>query len=133
MSVEISFPLEFIVEGVALSLQAKKVKSKQAWKDRIQAAAKRRLPEGHWAAAGPLAVTIFYFPDTAMEGDIDNIVKPILDALCKFVYLDDAQVARILVEKFEPDRVFAFSAPSPCLADAVDQIGPRVYIRIETA
>jgi hypothetical protein len=40
--------------------------------------------------ATPIAVTILYFPDTAVTGDVDNIIKPILDALRPGLYLDDA-------------------------------------------
>ena len=55
------------------------------------------LPEGHWATTGRVAVTLFYFPEAAMQGDIDNIVKPILDALAQHIYIDDAQVERLVV------------------------------------
>jgi hypothetical protein len=48
-----------------------------------------------------------------MPGDVDNIVKPILDVLGRHIYVDDAQVERVVVEKFEPKNVFAFRAPSP--------------------
>ncbi len=41
-----------------------------------------------------------------MQGDVDNIVKPILDALSKHIYNDDGQVERIWVQKFEPGRIF---------------------------
>jgi hypothetical protein len=29
----------------------------------------------HWAATGHIAVTLFYFPDGATQGDIDKIVN----------------------------------------------------------
>ena len=65
-----------------------------------------------------------------MVGDIDNIVKPILDAMTRFIYVDDGQVERVVVQKFEPDRIFSFSAPSPTLVDALAVEGSAVYIRI---
>jgi Holliday junction resolvase RusA-like endonuclease len=82
MSVEIAFPLEFIVSGTPVSLQAKRGESRTAWKDRVRHASSSSLPEGHFATDAPISVTLFYFPAAEMEGDIDNIVKPILDALC---------------------------------------------------
>ena len=66
-----------------------------------------------------------------MEGDLDNIVKPILDALSGLIYVDDAQVERILVQKFEPGRIATFSEPSAKLAEAVAKSGPRLYIKVD--
>ena len=89
MSVEIAFPLEFIVPGTPASLQTKRPETRTAWRERIRLASRAVLPEGHYATADPIAMTLFYFPADAMRGDIDNIVKPILDALCQHVYSDD--------------------------------------------
>lgn len=88
------------------------------------------LPDGHFATDEPLAITLFYFPDSEMQGDIDNIVKPILDALERHVYLDDRQIQRILVQKFEPGNVFAFSQPSMTLASAIERSKPALYVRL---
>ena len=66
------------------------------------------MPEGHFASEGLISVTLFYFPAAEMQGDIDNIVQPILNALKQHIYVDDHQIERILVQKFEPDRVFEF-------------------------
>lgn len=60
-----------------------------------------------------------------MVGDVDNIVKPILDALSKFIYVDDHQVERLVVQKFEADNIFGFSSPSPALLAALAQNKPR--------
>ena len=88
------------------------------------------LSEGHFATEDPIAATLFYFPATEMAGDIDNIVKPVLDALGKHVYLDDRQVHRVLVQKFEPGNVFVFAAPSPTLLDALNRAKPVLYIKL---
>ena len=65
-----------------------------------------------------------------MQGDVDNIVKLVLDACSRHVYVDDHQIDRIVVQKFEPGNVFSFSAPSPVLADALANDKPILYIRI---
>jgi hypothetical protein len=54
------------------------------------------LPERHRLTGARMAITIFYFPAEPMEGDIDNIVKPILDSLIGHFYHDDHQVERVL-------------------------------------
>jgi hypothetical protein len=47
------------------------------------------------------------------------------------VYVDDQQVERIVVQKFEPGRTFSFVDPSPRLLEAVEAAGPRTYVRID--
>lgn len=124
-----ALPIEFIVRGTAISLQASG-QTREAWKARIRAAGATVVPPGSWALTDRVAVTIYYFPEGEMVGDIDNIVKPILDAMSPFIYVDDRQVERVVVQKFEPERIFSFSAPSPALVDALAVEGPAVYIRV---
>jgi hypothetical protein len=46
--------------------------------------------------------------------------------------MDDRQVERLVVQKFERGRLFSFADPSACLADALERERPVVYIRIDT-
>jgi hypothetical protein len=89
-------------------------------------------PPDHWATTKPVAVTLYYFPAEEMEGDIGNIAKFILDALKAHIYIDDHQVDRIVIQKFEPDRLFSFTAPSAELTDAMLGEKPALYVRIST-
>ena len=130
MSVEIQFPVEFIVRGTPVSLQAARAKSKEAWKQRVREASFGALPEGHFSTDAPISVTLFYFPVFDMQGDVDNIVKPVLDALSKHIYNDDRQVERVWVQKFEPGRIFQFSRPSDVLSDALRGEKPLLFIRL---
>ena len=130
MAVEIEFPVEFVVEGTAVSQQAKRRESIDQWKSRIVEASRIALPEGYFATEAPLAITLFYFPAAEMPGDVDNIVKFILDALDKHIYMSDRQIQRVLVQKFEPGNVFGFSSPSPTLQDALNRPKPVLYIRL---
>lgn len=65
-----------------------------------------------------------------MVGDVDNIVKPILDALNNRIYLDDHQVATVVVRKIEPGQAVPAPAPSLVLLNALIGAKPLVYIRI---
>jgi crossover junction endodeoxyribonuclease RusA len=127
---EIVFPIEFVVDGTPVSSQAKRPESRNEWKDRVKAASRTTLPEGHWASEDRIAVTLFYFPAGPGQGDVDNIVKLVLDALCKHIYMDDAQVERVLVQKFEPGNVFPFSSPSRGLETALSRAKPVLYVRL---
>jgi crossover junction endodeoxyribonuclease RusA len=112
-----SFPIEFfIVDQIPVSLQGSP-ESKARWKSSVEFSARMVINLDSWATLEPVAVTIFYFPDGPMVGDLDNIVKVILDAMRPFIYVQDSQVERLLVQKFEPDRPpFVADNPSTTLA-----------------
>lgn len=133
MELEPTFPLEFSVHGTAVSFQAKKRASVEQWKDRVKEASRSVLPEGHFAYQNQISVTLFYFPEAEMPGDVDNIVKPVLDAMCKHIYKDDHQVERVVVQKFEPGKVFQFSSPSEALTKAIRGEKPLLYIRLSNS
>ena len=77
-----------------------------------------------------VGITLYYLPNEPMQGDVDNIVKLVLDALSRLIYIDDAQIERVLVQKFEPGKVFDFKQPSGTLRRALDKAKPVLYVRI---
>ncbi len=127
---EVTFPVEFLIAATPLSLQAS-TRSRRLWQSRVAEEAKAALPEWVWLDDRAIAVTIFYFPPVAMQGHIDNIVKPILDGLCTVAYRDDQVVDRVWVQKFEPGSLYSFRDPSPTLAAVLDTQAPVLYIRID--
>lgn len=128
--VEPTFPIEFLVEGTPVSMQAARPESRAEWKERVKTASRSVLPEGHWATWERIAATLFYFPAAPMQGDLDNIIKLVLDALVGHIYMDDYQIERIVVQKFEPRHVFAFASPSTTLAEAISRPKPILYVRL---
>ena len=117
---ETLYPLEIFIERVPVSLQASG-KSLRRWIGEVAEAARERQRgtyELGFLDNRPLAATIFYFPNAPMEGDIDNIIKPIMDGLNGVAYLDDKVVERVIVQKFEPEAGWEISAPSDQLAAA---------------
>ena len=127
---EIEFPIEFLVKGTPVSLQAKGAKSRKEWKERVKSASSGVIPSPHFASNERMAVTLYYLPREPMQGDLDNIVKPVLDALSRHIYLDDGQVERIVVQRFEPQNAFEFSKPTARLAEALSGHGPILYVRV---
>jgi crossover junction endodeoxyribonuclease RusA len=57
-------------------------------------------------------------------------VKTILDALSHHTYLDDHQVERLVVQKFEPGLVFTFKNPIETFASALGAERLVLYIRL---
>lgn len=130
---EPTFPIEFLVEGTPVSQQAKNPKAKAGWRARVKEASSKVLPEGHWVTYDRISVTIYYFPATKVGGDIDNIVKLTLDALKQHIFGDDSQVERLVIQKFEPDRLFQFEFPSAVLGQALTAPKPVSYVRVSTS
>ncbi|MES2445251.1 MAG: RusA family crossover junction endodeoxyribonuclease [Pseudomonadota bacterium] len=130
---EALYPLEVVLPGIPVSSQSKTARNREAWKQRVASAARLRQLETYelgFLDDRALDVTIYYFPSDPMEGDIDNIVKPIVDAMIGVAYLDDKIVERVTVQKFEPEGGWEFLAPSDRLAFALDIEPPVVYIRV---
>lgn len=124
---EVSLPLEFIVRGTA---RAHGADTAPAWRALVVTSARAALPENSMLLDGPLAVTIYHFPTGAGAGDVDNIVKPILDALTRVVYFDDEQVERVLVQRFPFQRTIVVEDPSNAMIEALETEPPIVFIRI---
>jgi hypothetical protein len=127
---EIAFPIEFLVHGTPVSSQAKNAVAREDWKARVKDASSQALPQPHFASDQRMAVTLYYLPEGRMPGDVDNIVKLVLDALCAHIYLDDGQVERVVVQKFEPGNVFSFSNASAAVVDAINGPKPVLYVRV---
>ena len=127
------FPLEFFIEAAPKSSGASAL-SRELWKATVKDTARRRVQETiDWSLLDNrrVAVTIFYFSPVEMEGDVDNIVKPILDAMITVAYPDDRMVERLLVQKFEPGMQWSFDDTTESLADALRTEAPVVYIRVD--
>lgn len=125
---EIKFPLEFLVHGKPVSFQAKRIKAKEEWKSKVRQASSAVLPEAVWLSNDPISVTLYHFPEGEHEGDIDNSIKLVLDAMSGHIFQDDRQVERIVVQKFEGDRVFQFSDPSATMLKALEATKPVMYV-----
>jgi hypothetical protein len=121
------YPFEFYLAGTPISLQAS-APSIDRWKAEVREAASERVRatvDLLYLEDRPLAITIYYFPSAAMQGDVDNIVKPIVDALEGLVYLNDRTIERVVVQKFEPAVDWQFVEPSEQLAKALDTASGR--------
>lgn len=125
-------PFEFTVEGTPVSQQTKNRARLQAWKNRIRAQAAQYWPSQHLPVAQNVRVRIvYYYEGEAL--DIDNMVKPIQDALVGLVYSDDSQVTDNVVAKRSLDGSFRVKGMSPVLADGFCCGREFLHIRVEEA
>ena len=132
--VSIPFPVEFVIRDTPRSHQSANTRAKEKWKLRVGEVAKARLEaqsEFFFLDDRPLAVTIFYFAPTEMQGDVDNIVKLIIDGMVKIVYPSDQLLEKVVVQKFEPNVEVVFRSLTPTLEHAIETDPPVVYVRID--
>jgi crossover junction endodeoxyribonuclease RusA len=124
-------PLEFIVEGTPVSLQSHNRKILQAWKQKVRIAA-----QPLWGNTAPVTfrvqVTLTYFY-RAEATDVDNIIKPILDALNDLVYKDDKQVTDIYARKRDLRVNFMVKNSSILLIEELNKAVEFVHIVVTLA
>lgn len=129
-AIEITLPFEFIVQGTPLSLQAS-ASSLAAWRERVRAAAGTRLQGHEWLVQDRVRVRIIQFLDAPPVGDLDNIVKPILDALESVVFTNDILVDQLDIRRIAPGDTLTVARSSPTLLEALGGAKPSVYIAVD--
>lgn len=121
---------EFLIPKRPLSLQAKKT-SLQAWKSFVRTEA-AKVWSDQPIDDEELHLSLVYLCDEAPP-DIDNIIKPIQDALVGLVISDDSLIAdveshrRFLNESFD-----LTSLPGPLLVGIANQ-QECVYVRVSNS
>lgn len=92
-------PFEFAVIGTPVSQQSRNRQRLREWQDLIRARARRRAPHGALPVTERnVRMVISYYYDVTPI-DVDNIGKPVLDALKGLVYADDSQITDLRVRK----------------------------------
>ncbi len=123
-------PFEFTIKGPPISHQAKST-SKRRWKAAVAAAATTKVNPGDVPTADDVAIRITYY----YEGDtpdVDNIIKPIQDALIGIVYDDDSQVVQAVSSKARIDGSFTIRGASAELLLAFSNRDAFVHIQVIT-
>jgi crossover junction endodeoxyribonuclease RusA len=123
-------PWECVILGIPVSVNTRNKVKKQRWRDAVQAAARTEWPDGEPPLTGKLTIRITYFHDRAPL-DVDNMMKPIQDALNGIVYVDDKQLTdrhSHLRDLNEPYRVRGLSRAQ---AEGFMADTPFIHIRIE--
>ena len=78
-------------------------------------------------------MTITYFFEQGGSLDVDNIPKPILDALKGLVYSDDSQVTDLLCRKRDLNGDPRIQNPSPILLDTLRHSEKFLHITVVDA
>ncbi len=120
-------PFEFLIPKRPLSLQAKR-RNLQLWKNFVRnEAAKTWL--GPALQVGSFQLTLIYLCDEAPP-DIDNIIKPIQDALIGLILIDDSLIADVdSHRRFLDDDIDITHLPGPLLTGLTSR-QECVYVRL---
>ena len=78
-----------------------------------------------------MVVITYFFKGEAL--DVDNMPKPILDALKGMVYADDDQVTDLVCRKRDRDRDIHFESPSSILLDSLGRSEQFLHITVVNA
>ena len=95
--------------------------------------AEQHWPAGELSATGQVMLTITYFYESESSMDIDNIPKPISDALKGLVYLDDEQMTDALCRKRSLSSNLRIENPSSVLAEGLSRGNEFLYIVVVEA
>jgi Holliday junction resolvase RusA-like endonuclease len=125
-------PFELIIDGTPVSQQTRRRARLHEWKQKIRDEAERYWPTEEPPYNGLVMMTVIYFYDTVLM-DVDNITKPISDALSKLVYWDDRQITDSLVRKRNLNGNLRIENPSEMLAEALSRGGEFLFIVVEEA
>ena len=123
---------EFMIPKRPVSLQTKSRKNLKAWKAFVRREANKVWNDGEPVTAPPLRFTIVYLCDNS-PADIDNIIKPIQDALVGLVFEDDSLVSDVdSHRRFLSEPIDITNFP-PLLRNGVVVGVECVYVRVSIA
>jgi crossover junction endodeoxyribonuclease RusA len=125
-------PFEFLIRSRPVSQQARRSRRKDAWKDFVRREAERSWGPVHVPADGPMCVTLIYLYDEVAL-DVDNIIKPIQDALVGLVFPDDSLVTDVIIRRRELRGTFDLTRVSSVLVEGFEYGNEFVYVWIGDA
>lgn len=120
---------EFIVEGPPVSIRAKKTHTKryQRWVKTVRTCAEKQWLRGTPTNSAEITVHITNYY-TLVPPDVDNIIKPILDAPETVAYSDDIQVRKVISEKFDLTNLSRLRNPDAILASGLEKYSELLHI-----
>ncbi len=125
-------PFEFTIKGPPVSVQTRNRQRLQSWKQDVSYAAIASLPPAAAPVDTNVAVVITYYYD-GDSPDVDNITKPILDALNGIIFRDDGQVVEAKSRKKSLNGSYKLRGVSSVLLLAFASGDDFLHIKITEA
>ena len=121
-------PFEMIMEQAPVSSQTRRRHRFHEWRQDLESAA-RQIWGLDTPVTHPIMVTITYFFDDTPV-DVDNIPKPVLDALKGLVFRDDSQVYDLLCRKRDRADNLRFDRPPRNLIHALNNSRQVIHVKV---
>ncbi|WP_415376669.1 RusA family crossover junction endodeoxyribonuclease [Patiriisocius sp. Uisw_017] len=122
-------PFEFIIEGPPVSLKTKNRARLRQWKADVASAATLKLPANSAPTQIEVEIKITYFYEGSTP-DVDNIIKPIQDALVGLVYVDDDQVTETGSRKKEINGAYKIRGASSVIVEGFVRGNEFLHIKV---
>jgi crossover junction endodeoxyribonuclease RusA len=123
---------EFIVDGPPVSQQTRRRERLRAWKEVVRGEAEKYWSSEQKPATGSVMLQITYYFD-AVAMDVDNIIKPIQDAMIGLAYVDDDQVTDVVVRKRDLSGNFRVEEMTTTLAEGFARGNEFLHIVVTDA
>jgi len=125
-------PFEFVIAGPPVSQQTRRRARRRAWVEQLRAVIAAQWPAGDPPVTIAVHVEITHgFP--AVSGDLDNLAKPVLDALKGLAYVDDRQVTDLTIRKRDLASDLRVETRWPALIAAFNQGGEFIHVVLQEA
>jgi crossover junction endodeoxyribonuclease RusA len=125
-------PCECVLPQRPISQQARRQTRLREWKQLVAEHARLAIEEPRVLATEPVALRLLYlYEDVAV--DVDNVLKPILDALIGVLLEDDAVVTDVEIRRRRRGTAFTLTTVSPVLAAGLALGHEFVYIALRDA
>ncbi len=120
--------LDVCVHGQAVSAQSSGRTGLQAWQKRVRSASIAAWKPNEPPIDGSVRLQVTFYRESEL-GDVDNLLKPIQDALQGVAYNDDRQITDVTARRRDIDSSFKVRYMSPALAMAFSD--GRQFVHIE--
>jgi Holliday junction resolvase RusA-like endonuclease len=121
--------LDVCIHGQRISAQTSRRRALAEWKQKVRSACEAAWPMHQALLDGPVRLRVTYDCEI-LAGDVDNLVKPIQDALQGVVYRDDRQISDVTGRRRMIDDLFRVRYMSPVLAMALSDGRPFVHVEV---
>lgn len=125
--------LEFTVPGPPVSHQSRNKAKLNEWRRMVRSSAATAWGSRSLLESNLSLVVTYYHQGGAIRSDIDNMIKPIQDALIGLVYQDDRLITDLQVRKTSIDGFFQIRGCSLVLRAAFFRREEFLHIVIDKA
>jgi Holliday junction resolvase RusA-like endonuclease len=124
--------VEFVIPQRPVSQQARRRDRVREWRVFVAEHARGAVGPAHELLTGPVALRLLYLYDEVVL-DVDNILKPIHDALIGVLFEDDSAVTDVEIRRRWRGATFTLNAVSPVLAAGLELGKESVYVALTNA